>query len=363
MTPKGIHSTSANTGSAVTPTPTSRPPPAFDHTAGTPREAQARIRLTVLRVANRFRQVRMLEVAAALAPEREYKAALSAAQRAVGRLVADKQLTRYRSLSGQTYYGLTKRGADFLRDRAKSDEDSDALASASRACEKTNPEHALWAAFTVLGCEARGMPAQTEVEFARRFAATQLKNRTFPLSYAADDGKRKGLMPDAISVVDQAGVVWFEIDRSARGSARCRDLKGLVDQIGTLVNLGNGKRAVLRKVVVLCKTPGILRRDRTYLTGSVRLKTGELAPRIRAGGDLASGISPRGSDVFDIHKDVVVTVADGAKLTRTVIVGQVHLQLLPTHLSSYTYKDGAAKGWFDDGSLPFINTEAWPRST
>ena len=351
---------SAKTEDKAAPTPTKRTPPAFDHAAGTPREAQARIRLTVLRVANRFRQVRMLEVAAALAPERDYKAALSAAQRAVGRLVVDKKLTRYRSLSGQTYYGPTKRGADFLRERAKSEEDADALASASRACEKTNPEHALWAAFTVLGCEARGMPAQTEVEFARRFAATQLKSRTFPLSYTADDGKPKGLMPDAISVVDHAGVVWVEIDRSARGSSRCRDLKGLVDQMGTAVNLGNGKQGPLRKVVVLCKTSGILRRDRTYLTGSVRLKTGDLAPRIRAGGDIASGIHPRGDDVFDIHKDVVVTVADGAKLTRTVIVGQVHLQLLPTHLSSYTYKDGPAKGWFDDGSLPFRNTDPWP---
>lgn len=339
-----------------------RAPPAFDHAASSPRARQADIRLRVLRVTNRFRQVRSIDVAAALFPEREFKAALSAAQRAMGRLVRDKMLTRYRSLSGQTYYALAKRGADLLRENsANNPKDGQAEPSASRACEKTNPEHALWSAFAVACCEARGMTAFTERELLPRFSAGRGGAPRYPLRYTAPDGRPKGLMPDVLALEpDGQSVVWFEIDRSARGAQRLDDLVGLVGRLGSSVDLGNGTRGVLRRVVVWCKTPGILRRNRTHLTGRMPTKRGPV-PRLRVGIADESALRHRGNDVYDMHKDVDVTLPKGWVQRQTLVVGQLHLQLLPTHLPGYSYRHGRARGWFDDGGLPYRPTDAdWP---
>jgi hypothetical protein len=141
------------------------------------------------------------------------------------------------------------------------------------------------------------------------------------------------------------GVIWFEIDRSARGSSRLNDLKILVDKLGTAVTMGEGETRVLRKVVILCKTPSILRRNRTHLLGCA---TDEPSLIEREPGclDYYRWLGVRSGK--RVHKELTV-------------VGQVHLQLLPMHLSSYSYKDGAAHGWFDDGSLPFRDPDgAWP---
>lgn len=339
-----------------------RTPPTFDHGASNPRARQAEIRLRVLRVTNRFRQVRSIDVAAALFPEREFKAALSAAQRAMGRLVRDRMLTRYRSLSGQTYYGLAKRGADLLRENAADNPpDGQAEPSASRACEKTNPEHSLWCAFAVACCEARGMAAFAERELQPRFAAGIDSPRRFPLVYAGDDGRRKGLMPDVVALEREGNsLVWFEIDRSGRGSARLDDLVGLVKKLGTYVDMGDGSTRLLRRVVVWCKTLGILRRNRTHLTGKVMLKRGPV-PRVRIGNSDEPALRHRGDDVYDLLKDVEVTLPNGYVQIETRVVGQIHLQLLPTHLPGYSYRHGKAKGWFDDGSLPYrLPGAEWP---
>jgi hypothetical protein len=196
-----------------------------------PRTLQVQNRMRALRLVNRFRQLRAIDLAAGLFPEREFKAALSAAQRLTKGLVALKMLLRYRSLSGQTYYALGEAGARWLRQNGN-ESDSDVKASASRACEKTNPEHDLWAAFVVLACEARGLRAQSEKELMPLLlAGKDLSRRRHVLSVFDERGQVKGLMPDAIAD-DGKNVVWFEVDRSERGSGRLTDLISLCRSCG-----------------------------------------------------------------------------------------------------------------------------------
>lgn len=337
----------ASAGATTGAPPGRRVPPMFDHGETHPRQRAAQHRLMVLHLANRFRQLRAIDVAAGLFAARNFKAALSAAQRTMGGLVRDRMLTRYRSLSGQTYYGLAARGASLLRESSVALE---AEPSASRACEKTNPEHSLWSAFAVLCCEARGLRAMTETELRQRLA-TPDDPRPFPLSYSPDGRSRKGLMPDAIAL-EAGGVVWFEIDRSARGSARLDDLIGLVSRMGSAVRVGGQVRLALRRIVVWCKTPGILRRGRTHLTGAVP-RGGETAPRLHVGIEKSPALRRLGDEVYEVLRDVDVKLPDGREQRRTVVAGVLHLQLLPTHLSSYSYRDGPARGWFDDAALPY----------
>ncbi len=329
----------------------------FNHAVGHPTAVAAVNRLNALKVLARFKQARALDIAAALFPDRGYKAALSATQRTLRRLHTDKHVTRYSSDSRRIFYALTAKGARLLREAAiDGTGDGSAQASASRASEKSNPEHALWSAFAAIACEARGLRAWTETELKPRLLkkvpGEKMRKQTFPCTYK--EGKtEKGLMPDTLAVSDNAiefGAVWFEIDRSARGSARLIDLKKLVQCIGTEINVGEGERRTLRKVVVLCKTVGILRRNRSFLTGS-----SSAVPRLRLEHDSKSPslIEREGTPgIFDYHLDGVY----GPR-----VVGQLHLQLLPTHLPSYSYSDGAPQGWFDDGSLPYREPDAaWP---
>lgn len=345
--------------------PAAQPQPApkrhrvsFDHTIGHPEAVATANRLNTLKVLARFRQARALDIAAALFPNRGFKAALSATQRTLHGLRADKYVTRYLSDSRRVFYALTTKGARVLRDAASEGcGDGSAQATAHRACEKTNPEHALWSAFAVIACEARGLRAWTEAELKPRFLkksrGARSATRTFPCVYKSGKVK-KGLMPDALAVSDNAtefGVVWFEIDRSARGSTRLDDLKELVQRLGKAISIGDGEARTLRKVVVLCKTPNILRRNRSFLMG--RTSTGD--PRLRLDHDRGAPSLVEREDepgIFDFYRD-------GTHQPK--VVGQLHLQMLPTHLSSYSYTDGPARGWFDDGSLPYREPDAaWP---
>jgi DNA-binding MarR family transcriptional regulator len=333
----------------------------FDHTIGHPEAVAAANRLNALKVLARFKQARALDIAAALFPDRGFKAALSATQRTLHRLRADKHVTRYLSDSRRVFYALTTKGARILRDAAsEGGGDGSAQATAHRASEKTNPEHALWSAFAAISCEARGLRAWTETELKPRFLkkvrGSRSPKRTFPCVY--ESGKmEKGLMPDALAVSDNDpafGAVWFEIDRSARGSARLDDLKALVQCLGNVISIGDGEVRMLRKVVVLCKTPTNLRRNRSYLTGRV----GDL-PRLRLPTNRSvPAIVERENEpgVFDVYRENEGNLP--------YLAGQLHMQLLPTHLSSYRYTDGPPQGWFDDGSLPYREPDAaWPEPT
>jgi DNA-binding MarR family transcriptional regulator len=329
---------------------------AFDHGISHPMAAAMANRLNTLKVIARFRQARALDIAAALFPDRGFKAALSATQRTLQRLRADGHVTRYSSDSRRIYYALTAKGARVLRDAASEGSgDGSAQATAHRACEKTNPEHALWSAFATIACEARGLRAWTETELIPRYLkkCDGSSTRTFPCVYVSGKAN-KGLMPDALAISDNDtafGAVWFEIDRSARGSVRLEDLRQLVMGLGNAISIGGGEARTLRKVVILCKTRSILRRNRTHLTG--RPSSGKLRLRLARDSEQPALVEREGEpDIFDFYRDDSL---------QPQVVGQLHLQLLPTHLPSYSYTDGPPQGWFDDGSLPYREPDAaWP---
>ncbi len=70
--------------------------------------------MVALKLANRFRVVRTIDVAVGCFAERPFKAALTAAQRAMRGMVKDDLLRRYRTDRFQTVYGLSGKGADWL---------------------------------------------------------------------------------------------------------------------------------------------------------------------------------------------------------------------------------------------------------
>jgi hypothetical protein len=311
-------------------------------------------RRKALQLVTRFRQLRTIDLAAGMFPQREFKAALSAVQRLTKSLVALKMLFRYRSLSGQTYYALGEAGARWLRQNG--DEcDLDARASASRVCEKTNPEHDLWSAFTVLGCEARGLRAMSEKELIPNLLdGKDFRQRRHVLVVLDERGREKGLLPDAVAD-DGKSVVWVEIDRSERGSGRLADLVALVKSCGLEVFLGSehpAKSLRLKHVVIMCKTERIYRRHLAHLTGVVP-STG--LPRLRNFGS-EPALRRVASGVYDVMRDVERRFPDGRIGVQCELVGRVHFQLLPTWLSSFSYRPGARQdGWFLDGYLPFKN--------
>lgn len=320
-----------------------------------PRALQLQHRVRALRLMNRFRQLRAIDLAAGLFPEREFKAALSAAQRLIKGLVAHRMLLRYRSLSGQTYYALGEAGARWLRQHGDAS-DADALASASRASDKTNPEHDLWSAFAVLACEYRGLRAQTEKEFLPSlFVGRDLRKRRHALAVLDERGQEKGLVPDAIADDGRRNAVWIEIDRSERGAGRLADLVALVSRCGADVYLGSSHplgTLPLRHIVVLCKTERILRRHISHLTGR---NAANGLPRVRTlGGEPALQLV--GPGVYAVMRDVETKLSDGRTALERKAEGRVHFQLLPTWLPSFSYRPGSRHdGWFCDGYLPFKN--------
>lgn len=320
-----------------------------------PRALQLFNRTWALRLVNRFRQLRAIDLAAGLFPDREFKAALSAAQRLTKSLVAQRMLHRYRSLSGQTYYGLGEAGARWLRQNGN-EADGDASASASRVSEKVNPEHDLWAAFIVLSCEARGLWARTEKELLPTLfeKKNDFHNRRQVLVVSDERDALKGLLPDAVAQTSK-GVIWFEVDRSERGSGRLADLLMLMKCFRTPLFLGSEQRhegLPLMQVVVLCKTERILRRHASYLTG-VNPKTRKLRLHLNGGEPALRQVAP---GAFDVMKDVEKRHADRRVALAPKVVGRVHFLLLPTWLSGFSYRPGARQdGWFNDGYLPFKN--------
>lgn len=321
--------------------------------APAPRTAQRLNRLRALRLLNRFRQLRSIDLAAGLFPEREFKAALSAVQRLTKALVAERMLLRYRSLSGQTFYGLGEPGARWLRQNGN-ESDGDVTASASRACEKTNPEHDLWAAFITLCCEARGLWALSEKELLPHLIGADFRSRGQVLVVSDERGKPKGLMPDALAH-DGQNLVWVELDRSERGSARLSDLVALVRSCGREVNLGSAcdsSALRLRHVVVLCKTDRIYRKHLAHVTG-VSPSAGLPRLRMLGGQSALRRVAP---GVFDVLADVERRLPDGRVALQREVTGRVHFQMLPTWLPGFSYRPGSRQdGWLSDGFLPFMN--------
>lgn len=325
-----------------------------------PRTLQRQNRLRALQLVNRFRQLRSLDLAAGLFPEREYKAALSAVQRITKALVARKMLRRYRSLSGQTYYALGEPGARTLRESGD-DSDERASASASRVCEKTNPEHDLWAAFAVLCSEARGMKAINEKELIPHLVDKQNPHKRRKLLTIRDGrGQCKGLMPDALAYSGNT-LVWYEIDRSERGSVRLADLLALICSCGVQLSLGSDEHPsvlTLTHIIVMCKTERIYRKHVAYVTGA-NPKTGVPRLCVLGGQPALNQVAP---GVYEVMRDVEQRHGDGRVSLQSKTVGKVHFQMLPVWLPGFSYRPGSRHdGWFADGYLPFKNApRGWP---
>lgn len=308
---------------------------------------QSSSRLMALTMLNRFRVMRTIDVAVLCYPERPFKAALTAAQRAVRGMVKDQLIKRYKTDRFQTIYALTARGADWLREHGVEDAES----SVRRASDMTNPEHRLWLQLLVLAAEARGMRAETEQELLRR-----LNRGTDPMSAAIQglltvnvnvDGRthKRTLRPDAV-LTEADGITWIEVDRSKRGSDRDASLRALVLSLGARLKDG----ATLRRVVVFCKTERIEGRALAALRDLVLQST-----KVSLGGrQMVFREALPGT--FEVHADQEHKLPDGREMRRSVKVGHVIVQQLPVWLPKARIDARSAfsdEGWLDKDYLPY----------
>lgn len=311
-----------------------------------------------LRLANRFRVIRTVDVAAHCYPERGFKAALTAAQRVTRGLVKARLLQRYRTDRFQTVYGLTQRGAAWLHDRG-----IDAAASLRRVSDMSNPEHRLWAQFVVLTAEARGLQAWTETE------ALQTLNASRGAGAAAVQGMLrvhvhgprgevvKQLRPDAL-IAEADGATWVEIDRSARGSGRAADLKSLVLSAGA--RLADGQ--TLARIGVFCRNERIRRRVVAVLE--------QLVEQTRDSALMRGRRQVRRSGTAAEKYEVWLTEDRHHSGGRVSLVDRcaahVVIQLLPTWLPRFRLdrrRDSSDRGWLTENYLPYQRPRAqspWP---
>ena len=310
------------------------------------------IYLRALLLANRFRVIRTIDIAAYCCPERPFKAALTAAQRAVRGMVKAALLRRYRTDRFQTVYGLTQRGVDWLAEHGH-----DAASSIRRVSDMTNPEHRLWAQFLVICSWTRNLDAFTEADLMQRLnqsakpgakaAATTIQGYITVDVHRAKGDVRKHLRPDAVAYDDKRnGVAWFEVDRSKRGSERQADLAALISAIGSKV--ADGK--VLRRVVVMCKSERIER-------DAVRIV--EQTAAAWNAQTLIEGrrhIKRYDDGVYEVLSAVPFRRKDGRTVLLDELVGHVIVQMLPTWLPKVRIDASnvwSMDGWFDDNYLPY----------
>jgi len=315
---------------------------------------QSSSRLMALTMLNRFRVMRTIDVAVLCYPERPFKAALTAAQRAVRGMVKDQLIKRYKTDRFQTIYALTAKGADWLRERGVEDAES----SVRRASDMTNPEHRLWLQLLVLAAEARGVRAETEQELLRR-----LNRGTDPMREAIQglltvnvyvDGRvaRRTLRPDAL-LAEEGGATWIEVDRSKRGSDRDASLRALVLSLGAQLK----DATTLRRVVVFCKSERIQGRALALLRGLVRQSVEQpLGAARRSVREIRPG-------TFEVHADQTQTLSDGRIMDRPVKMGHVIVQQLPVWLPKARIDSRNAfsdEGWLDKDYLPYRRASVGP---
>ena len=409
----GDNTTVEVVATAQTPPGGERSPSKCSSATSRPRVSRHQITLVVLRTVNRFRLIRALDIAAAVFPERDLKAALSAAHRATSRLCVSKGarrktsnanhgsesssqvnkqkgvrssrafLVKYRSDAGQTYYGLTKAGAQWLRENGDLDTaDSLAQASVSTVCSKTNPEHEMWANTVTLTCAARGIKAWNESELKGLLGWNPDKPKVFPITVktnrrvhvAARDSQgdrhlsrvltdvMKGLLPDVLAST-ATGAVWIEVDKSVRGGDRRKDLEHVIRHIGrTLTGVGEHlANNRLARVVVLCKKGNHFSGITTYLTQQIEDNSGHLVCRLETRGDDFNGDKRRPMLVpvhgvpgcYGVYRYLPVKVLDQTYWNYTLL-GYLNIQMLPTWLPKYSYRGTTrTDGWLPDNFLPW----------
>lgn len=317
---------------------------------------QERIWCRSLLLANRFRVIRTVDIAVHAFAERPFKAALSAAQRAVRGMVKARLMARYRTDRFMTIYGLTERGVQWLDDRG-----FDASASVRRVTDMSNPEHRLWAQFLTLCAEARGLKALTEQELL--LALNKNASPEQPLvqgllhvtTNAAGKRRHLCLRPDAVAL-EGDGLTWFEVDRSARGSDRAASLRALVLSMGATTPLGQP----LRRVVVYTRTARIQTRVLATLDGLVKAGA-ELT--VVTGQRHLRKVAPA---CYEVYQTTEVPLRDGRTRLDDIRVGRVIVQELPIWLPRVRLDGRGAwplHGWFGDNYLPYRRpdgTARWP---
>lgn len=302
------------------------------------------IYMQALRLADRFRVLRTLDVAAACFPERPFKAALTAAQRAVRGMVKLGLLRRYKTERFQTVYGLTQHGVEWLDERGH-----EAAPSVRRVSEMANPEHRLWAQFLAVCAEARGMAALTESELLQRLSREKPQAAQGYLKVAvlrAGQRVQKMLRPDVVAFAPNGrDVSWFEIDRSKRGAERQADLAALLRAMGSKTEDGR----MLRLVSVQCKTERIARDAVRIVEQLAAANAQPLVPGRRHFRKLEDGVYAVWAALEKTHPDGRVSLAD-------TCTGHIVIQLLPTWLPKLRISAKTAAhppGWFEDNALPY----------
>lgn len=314
-------------------------------------QLQQGIWLRTLLMANRFRVIRTIDVAVCCFPERGFKAALTAAQRAMRGMVKANLLRRYRTDRFQTVYGLTQKGVGWLDEHGH-----DAASSVRRVSDMTNPEHRLWAQFWVLACEARGLEALTEQELLQALNENVKPGQPAiqgMLTVTTTRGKRAStlqLRPDAVAV-EKDGTTWLEVDRSKRGSDREASLAALVSAVGRVLKDGS----VLRRVVIFCKSERIRKRAVAVLNGLAEANNSEV---LIVGRRHFRETEPGAYAVWSALESRLRD--ERTKLVDT-LAGHVIIQLLPIWLPKVRIDANnthSLAGWFGENYLPYIRPES-----
>lgn len=313
--------------------------------------------LRALLTANRFRVIRTLDVSVCCCAERPFKAALTAAQRAVRGMVKAELLKRYRSDRFQTIYGLTQKGASWLDEAGY-----EASSSVRRVSDMTNPEHRLWAQFWTLACEARGLNAMTEQELLQHLNQGKKPEEQLIqglLNVVTTQGSKTRsiqLRPDAVAT-ENGSTIWLEVDRSKRGSDREASLNALASSVGR--KLKDGSR--LRRVVIFCKTERIRKRALAIVNGLASANNAQL---LLSGRRHYREVEP---GIYAIWTALESKLSDGRSELVDTLVGYINIQMLPIWLpkvridASNTH---SLAGWFDENYLPYRRApeeEPWPK--
>jgi hypothetical protein len=315
--------------------------------------------LRALLAADRFRVIRTIDIAVCCFAERPYKAALTAAQRAMRGLVKNDLLRRYRTDRFQTVYGLTQKGVDWL-----DEEGHEASSSVRRVSDMTNPEHRLWAQFWVLSCEARVMKAQTEQELLKSLNKGLKPGEPLIqglLMVTTTRGKRANtiqLRPDAVTY-EKDGITWLEVDRSKRGSDREASLAALASSVGRTLKEGSA----LRRVVIFCKSERIYKRAVAVLNGLAAANNAEV---LVAGRRHFREVEP---GTYAVWTALESKLKDGRTKLVDTQVGHVVIQLLPIWLPKVRVdakNTFSTDGWFSENYLPYrrpVSMASWQNCT
>lgn len=354
--PERCNSGSRQPATLVSP---SREPAASQRVSGdAPRSVKARhllprqAELEALKTLERFRVIRTIDVAVTCYPERTYKAALTAAQRTVRRLVKKDFIRRYRTDRFQTVYGLTKKGADWLDEHGV-----EASSSVRRVSDMTNPEHRLWLQFLVLCAQARGLRALTESELLAELnrGVTDLSKArqgyTTVLVQRAKGSTRRELRPDCV-IFEEDGATWVEVDRSKRGSEREASLAALAGAIGRKA----ADEKIVRKVAVFCKTERIEQRALAVL----RRLAAELAQHILIEGRQHLRETEPGT--FEVWTAALKPLLGGRSQLVDMRNGHILVQRLPIWLPKVRIDSSnshSTAGWFDENYLPYRRPGGW----